>query len=77
VINLKSILSTYNKSTEYQVVYYKSCKNEDDLTIIESIVLNKLKNYKEQANRDRFILPLEKDITFFTDVIDKAIEFLN
>jgi hypothetical protein len=34
--------------------------------------------YKEKANRlekDRFILPIEKDITFFTDIVDKSIEF--
>jgi hypothetical protein len=74
---LKNRLSTYNKTAEHKVIYHKSCKNEDDLTVIESIVLNKLKKYKEQANRDRFILPLEKDITFFTDIIDEAIEFLN
>jgi hypothetical protein len=71
---LKNRLSTYNKTTEHQVIYHKSCKNEDDLRIIESIVLNKLKDYKEQANRDRFILPLEKDITFFTNIIDKIID---
>jgi hypothetical protein len=74
---LKNRLSTYNKSTEHQVIYHKSCKNEDTLNIVEIIVLNKLKDYKEQANRDRFILPLEKDITFFTNIIDEAIEFLN
>jgi hypothetical protein len=74
---LKNRLSTYNKTAEHKVIYHKSCKNEDDLTVIESIVLNKLKKYKEQANRDRFILPLEKDIIFFINVIDEAIEFLN
>jgi len=39
------------------------------------MVINKLQDYKEKANRDRFILPLEKDITFFTDIIDKSINF--
>jgi hypothetical protein len=51
------------------------------------MVINKLKDYsisdayirpsgyKEKANHDRFILPIEKDITFFTDIIDKSIEF--
>jgi hypothetical protein len=74
---LKNRLSTYNKTAEHKVIYYKSCKNEDTLNIVESIILNKLKEYKEQANRDRFILPLEKDITFFTNIIDEAIGFLN
>jgi hypothetical protein len=75
-INLKNRLSTYNKTNEHIVIYNKSCKNKDDLTLIESIVLNKLKEYREKANRDRFILPLENDITLFTDIIDNVINYL-
>ena len=45
------------------------------MNIIESMILTKLKDYKECANRDRFILPLEKDISFFTNIIDNAINF--
>ncbi len=57
------------------------------MNVIEIMVINKIKDYsigdayihplgyKEKANRDRFILPIEKDITFFTDIIDKSIEF--
>jgi hypothetical protein len=40
---------------------------------IELIVLNKLKKYQEKANRDRFILPIENDISLFTNIIDKCI----
>jgi hypothetical protein len=72
---LKNRLSNYNKTAEHEVVYYKSCKSEEDMNIIEQMVINKLKDYKEKANRDRFILPIEKDITFFTDIIDKSIQF--
>jgi len=76
-IDLKKRLSTYNKSTDHEVVYYKSCKSEDDMNTIELMVLSKLKNYKEKANRDRFILPLEKDISFFTNIIDNCIKFFD
>ena len=72
---LKNRLSNYNKTSEHEVVYYKSCKSEEDMNVIELMVINKLKEYKEKANRDRFILPIEKDITFFTDIIDKSINF--
>ncbi len=72
---LKTRLSTYNKTSEHEVVYYKSCKSEEDMNVIELMVINKLKEYKEKANRDRFILPLEKNINFFTDIIDKLIKF--
>ena len=70
---LKNRLSTYNKTAEHEVIYYKGCNDEDDLKIIEQHVLRKLRNYKEKANRDRFVLPIEKDITFFTKVIDHCI----
>ena len=70
-------MSTYNKTAEHEVIYYKSCKDEESMNIVESMVINKLKNYKELANRDRFILPIEKDISFFTNIIDESIKFFN
>jgi hypothetical protein len=75
--DLKNRLSTYNKTAEHEVVYYKECKSEEDMNIIEGMVLNKLKEYKEKANRDRFVLPIENDIIFFTNIIDLCINFYN
>jgi len=49
--NLKNRITSYNKTAEHEVVYYKSCKNEDDMNTCEYMVLNKLKEYKEKANR--------------------------
>ena len=72
---LKNRLSTYNKTSEHEVIYYKECKSKEVMNTVELMVINKLQDYKEKANRDRFILPLEKDITFFTDIIDKSINF--
>ena len=37
-----STISTYNKSSEHEVVYYKSCKSEEDMNVIELMVINKL-----------------------------------
>ena len=34
------------------------------MNLIEGMILKKLDNYREKANRDRFILPQEKDISF-------------
>ena len=76
-IDLTNRLTSYNKSTEHEVIYYKSCKDEASMNLIESMVLNKLQMYKEVANRDRFILPIEKEISFFTNVIDESINFFN
>jgi len=74
--NLKQRLSNYNKSCEHEVVYYKACHNEENMTIIESLVINKLKIYREQSNRDRFILPSYCDITLFTNIIDDCIRYV-
>jgi hypothetical protein len=75
--DLKNRLSGYNKTAEHEVVYYKECKSEEDMNIIEVMVLNKLKEYKEKANRDRFVLPIENDIVFFTNIIDLCVNFYN
>ena len=75
--DLKNRLSGYNKTAEHEVVYYKECKSEEDMNIIEVMVLNKLKEYKEISNRDRFVLPIENDIVFFTNIIDLCVNFYN
>jgi hypothetical protein len=75
--NLKDRLSNYNKTSEHEVIYYKGCKNEEQMGIIETIVLNKLDMYREKANRDRFILPIEKNISLFINIINESIDFFN
>jgi hypothetical protein len=74
--NLTNRLSTYNKTCDHTVVHYRECKNEDDMDAIETMVLAKLRSYREQANRDRFILPDDKEDSFFTRTIDECIDFL-
>ena len=74
--NLTNRLSTYNKTCDHTVVHYRECKNEDDMDTVETMVLNKLRTYREQANRDRFILPSNKDDSFFKQTIDDCIGFL-
>lgn len=74
--NLTNRLGTYNKTCDHRVVHYRECKNEEDMSTAETIILNKLKDYREQANRDRFILPDDKDISFFTAIVDQCIEFI-
>jgi len=73
--NLKNRLSTYNKTNEHEVIFYGECKSEEDMNIIELSVLNKLKKYRELANRDRFILPEGKNISFFVNIIKDTIKF--
>jgi len=74
--DLKNRLSSYNKTAEHEVIYYKSCGNESDMNLTEQLVLNRLNIYREQANRDRFILPIEKDISLFINIINNCINFI-
>jgi hypothetical protein len=47
------------------------------MTTIENMVLLKLTNNREIANRYRFILPIKKDINYFIDIINNCINFFN
>ena len=45
------------------------------MELCEKIILLMLDEYREVANRDRFILHNNKNISFFTDIIDKHCAF--
>ena len=74
--NLTNRLSTYNKSDEHEIIFYQECEDEDTMNSLEIIVFQKLKEFREQANRERFKLPENKNIDFFIDIIKKCFEFL-
>ena len=74
--NLTSRLSVYNKSDEHEVVYYQECPNEEKMGLVESLVFCKLKEYREQANRERFLLPEGTSIDLFSDTIRECIAFI-
>ena len=74
--NLTNRLSTYNKSDEHEVIYYQECDCEDNMNAVESLVFQKLRSYREQANRERFVLPEGKDISYFVDTIKECISFI-
>jgi|TARA_B110000259_G_scaffold176193_1_gene212155 hypothetical protein len=74
--NLTNRLSTYNKSDEHEVIFYIGCGDEDKMNIVENLVFQKLKDYREQANRERFILPKNKGIDYFVDILKSCIDFV-
>jgi hypothetical protein len=74
---LSDRLSGYNKTCEHQVIYYKNCHNKNLLGLAENLILSKLECFKEKANRDRFILPVDKDISYFINIINKCVDFIN
>ena len=51
--------------------------DEEQMKTAEDMVLKKLHQYKEIECRDRFILPVCKDIKTFTKAIDNAYYFFN
>jgi hypothetical protein len=73
--DLTARLSTYNKSDEHEVIYFGSCKDVETMSIVENMVFSRLKEYREQANRERFVLPQNENIELFCDAIKKSIEF--
>ena len=75
-INLKNRLSTYNKTDDHEVIYYKTCESRENMDIIEKMILKKLEKFKEKTNRERLILPECKTIDFFKNIIDENIKFL-
>jgi hypothetical protein len=74
--NLTNRLSVYNKSEEHEVVFYKECSTPEIMSSVEGVIFKKLDQYRQQANRERFILPEGKDISLFTSIIEKCIQFL-
>jgi hypothetical protein len=74
--NLTNRLSTYNKSDEHEVVYYQECPDVESMSIVETLVFKKLNKHREQANRERFILPKGEHIDIFRDIIRESIEFV-
>lgn len=73
--NLTHRLSTYNKTSDHEVIHYKKCPDEQTMNIIEAMTMKKLEKYRECANRDRFILPEHADISLFTNIIDSCFAF--
>lgn len=69
-------LSTYNKTDEHKIIYYRSCLSKEIMKSAEEIIFLKLSKYREKNNRERFILPIEKDISLFISICDEVIEYL-
>ena len=73
-VDLTSRLSTYNKSDEHEVIFFGSCKDVETMNIVENMVFKFLNEYREQANRERFVLPENEKIELFSNAIKKSIE---
>ena len=74
-VDLPGRLSTYNKTIEHELVYSKACKSREHMNIIETMILLKLDKYRERINRDRFILPVNSNISLFIDIVNSAVKW--
>jgi len=74
--NLTNRLSTYNKTDEHEVVYFRGCGSKERMGLLEGMVFQKLEKYREQANRERFVLPEGETVDLFKVEIDKCLSFL-
>jgi hypothetical protein len=74
--NLTNRLSTYNKTDEHKVVFYQECKNKEIMNLLEPLVFQKLEKYREQANRERFVLPENHTTLLFVELVQNCIKFL-
>jgi hypothetical protein len=73
--NLTNRLSVYNKTDEHELVYYIGCPDENSMKLAEQMVFHNLEKYREQANRERFILPDGENINLFINEINRTIKF--
>jgi hypothetical protein len=73
--NLNGRLSTYNKTCEHEVVYYKTVVSSTVMCFAESNLFLRLAKHRERLSNERFVLPEDKDISFFTNEIDATIDF--
>jgi hypothetical protein len=46
------------------------------MSLVETVVFQKLEEYREQDNRERFILPDDKKIDLFINIIKDTVNFL-
>lgn len=75
--DLTARLGTYNKTCEHTVIYFRECHSEEDMSTAEIMILSKLRDYREQSNRDRVILPIDQEESFFVSVIDECVDFVS
>jgi prophage antirepressor-like protein len=73
--NLTTRLSTYNKTCDHEVVYYKECISETVMVFAESMLFLRLSEYREKLSCERFILPADKEESFFISEIDTTLDF--
>jgi ABC-type Zn uptake system ZnuABC Zn-binding protein ZnuA len=71
--DLTERLSTYNTSCQHEVLYHRSCKDEDTMNIVDKLIKKRLAHCRFQANREYFIGELDYLIKNINECIDFVI----
>ena len=69
----KDRVSTYNSGDKFDVIYFKECKDVEHMGIVEDTVFYKLKDCRLQGNREIFVLPQDRELSYFTNIIDECV----
>ena len=74
--NLYKLIQCYRRLTQKcELVFYRDCKDKDDVILIERLVFRKLKHHRVNHINEQFILPPQSDIKDFIYIINQCIDF--
>lgn len=71
--NLEETLASYNRLEPTEYVFYMDCNSEHMMDSTETFVHSCLSKNRDYANHEYFILPEDKEITFFIRIIQNII----
>lgn len=73
--DLKKRLSTYNTTEVHEVIYNVSCKNKNNMDLLEKIIFMRLDNYRIEQNKEWFIS--NDNANDFIKIIDECKNFID
>jgi len=73
--DLKKRLSTYNTTEDHKVIYNISCKNKNNMDLLEKIIFIRLDNYRIEQNKEWFLS--NNDANDFIKIIDECKNFID
>jgi hypothetical protein len=66
-------MSEYNTVMPHEVIYFRKCKNNDYMHRAELLIHDALDDFRENPNHEWFILPKNKTIEYFKEILDRFI----
>jgi hypothetical protein len=73
--DLKKRLSTYNTTDNYEVIYNISCKNKNNMDLLEKIIHLRLDEHRIEQNKEWFLS--NDNANYFIKIIDECKNFID